>query len=149
MGIPLVKLPGAGKKRKRVGRGISAGQGKTCGRGMKGQGARSAKKSHPRFEGGRLPVARQLPKFGGFKRNRKVSFHPINLKDLSNLPESVHVVDLSVLKEFSIFPKKSLPIKVLGDGEINRPLKIFAHAFSKSAKEKIESAGGSCEVIEL
>jgi len=147
MPIPLVKVPGS-RRRKRVGRGISAGQGKTAGRGTKGQKSRSGDKQRPRFEGGRMPIIRQLPKMDGFVHHRKIVYHPINLEDLEKLPIEVKEVNLEVLKNYRLLSKKNLPVKILGNGEISRPLKVFAHAFSKTAREKIEKAGGACEVIE-
>lgn len=145
--IPLAKVPGALKKRKRVGRGISAGQGKTCGRGTKGQLSRPGDACPPRFEGGRMPVIRQLPKLDGFTRKKKVVYHPVNIKALSQLPEEITEVSIDVLKRFGLCSKKDIPIKILGEGKINRPLKVVAHAFSESARNKIESAGGTCVVM--
>ncbi len=147
MPIPLVKRPGTDKKRKRKGRGISAGQGKTAGRGMKGQGARSGENIPPRFEGGRMPVIRQMPKRGGFIHHRKIYYHAVNIKDLLRLPEDVKEITPDVLRTHGICPRKKIPVKILGDGELSRSLTVKAHAFSKTAREKIESAGGRCEVI--
>ena len=139
--------PGAKKKRKRVGRGIAAGQGKTAGRGTKGQNARSGGGKGVYFEGGQLPLARRLPYKRGFTNTNKIYYKPVNLEDLAN----GEFVDVEVTPESLVllgFVKKETdPIVILGDGEISQALTIKAHRFSKSAVEKIEAAGGKAEVI--
>jgi large subunit ribosomal protein L15 len=140
--------PGSRKKRKRVGRGISAGQGKTAGRGTKGQGARSGGGKGVYFEGGQLPLARRLPFKRGFTNIRKVYYTPVNLFALSELDADTDVT-LDVLAMVGLIKKASDPVVILGEGELNVPLKIQAHRFSKSAREKIESAGGIAEVVPL
>ncbi|MCA9938931.1 MAG: 50S ribosomal protein L15 [Anaerolineales bacterium] len=138
--------PGSRKKRKRVGRGISAGQGKTAGRGTKGQNARSGGVKGVYFEGGQLPLARRLPYKRGFTNIRKVEYTPVNLRDLSELDAGTHL-DPYIMSAVGLVKKPTDPVVILGDGEISVALHIKAHRFSKSAREKIEAAGGTAEVI--
>jgi large subunit ribosomal protein L15 len=139
---------GSRKKRKRVGRGISAGQGKTAGRGTKGQNARSGGGKGVYFEGGQLPLARRLPYKRGFTNIRKVHYNPVNLRDLEGLEAGTEVgPELYVIAGF--VKNETDPIVVLGDGEISSALHVKAHRFSASAKEKIEAAGGTVEVLPL
>jgi large subunit ribosomal protein L15 len=140
--------PGSRKKRKRVGRGISAGQGKTAGRGTKGQGARSGGGKGVYFEGGQLPLARRLPFKRGFTNIRKIYYTPVNLFSLSELDAGTEVT-LEVLATVGLIKKPTSPVVILGEGELDVPLKIQAHRFSKSAIEKIESAGGTAEIVPL
>lgn len=139
---------GSKKKRKRVGRGISAGQGKTAGRGTKGQGARSGGGKGPYFEGGQLPLVRRLPFKRGFTNINKISYIPVNVKILENF-EAETEVDPELLAAVGFLKKSSDPVVILGDGEITVPLKVKAHRFSTTAREKIEAAGGSITVIPL
>lgn len=139
--------PGAKKKRKRVGRGIAAGQGKTAGRGTKGQNARSGGGKGIYFEGGQLPLARRLPYKRGFTNPRKVYYKPVNLKRLAEFDFEGVEVTPEVMAIVGLIKKPTDPVVVLGDGEIDVPLTVKAHRFSKSAKEKIEAAGGTVEVI--
>ena len=139
---------GSRKKRKRVGRGISAGQGKTAGRGTKGQNARSGGGKGVYFEGGQLPLARRLPYKRGFTNIRKVYYNPINLRDLEGLEAGMDVgPELYVIAGF--VKNETDPIVILGDGEISAALHVKAHRFSASAKEKIEAAGGTVEILPL
>lgn len=139
---------GARKKRKRVGRGISAGQGKTAGRGTKGQNARSGGGKGVYFEGGQLPLARRLPYKRGFTNIRKVYYSPVNIKQLAEFEfDADVVVTPEVLAAIGLVKKPTDPVVVLGDGEVAQALTIKAHRFSASAKEKIEVAGGSVEVL--
>lgn len=140
--------PGSRKKRKRVGRGIAAGQGKTAGRGTKGQGARSGGGKGPYFEGGQLPLARRLPFKRGFTNIRKIYYTPVNLFALSELDAGTDVT-LEVLAAVGLIKKATSPVVILGEGELTSPLKIQAHRFSKSAREKIEKAGGTAEIVSL
>jgi len=140
------------KKSKRVGRGIGSGKGKTAGRGVKGQKARSgvAVKS---FEGGQMPLYRRLPKRGFNAIRNRANNLVINLRDISNLIDKKKInisdkVDLSSL----LFPKdktnsKYVKVKILGTGEIKHKVNLLAHSFSKSAKSKIENLGGSIEIV--
>ena len=141
--------PGAKKKRKRVGRGISAGQGKTAGRGTKGQKARSGGGKGPYFEGGQLPLARRLPFKRGFTNIRKVYYKPVNLNRLAEFDFDGIEVTPEVMAAIGLIKKASDPVVILGDGEINTPLTVKAHRFSKTAREKIEAAGGSVEILQL
>ncbi|MBK9049404.1 MAG: 50S ribosomal protein L15 [Chloroflexi bacterium] len=139
---------GSRKKRKRVGRGISAGQGKTAGRGTKGQNARSGGGKGLYFEGGQLPLARRLPYKRGFTNIRKVYYNPVNLRDLDGLSAGTEVgPELFVAS--GIVKKATDPVVVLGEGNISVALAVRAHRFSASAKEKIEAAGGSVEILPL
>jgi large subunit ribosomal protein L15 len=139
---------GSKKKRKRVGRGIAAGQGKTAGRGTKGQGARSGGGKGVYFEGGQLPLARRLPYKRGFTNTRKVYYNPVNLKDLATVEFEAGIeVTPEVMALLGFVKKETDPVVILGEGEISAALTIKAHRFSKSAVEKIEAAGGKAEVI--
>ncbi|MFN2223730.1 MAG: 50S ribosomal protein L15 [Chloroflexota bacterium] len=139
---------GSKKKRKRVGRGISAGQGKTAGRGTKGQGARSGGGKGQYFEGGQLPLVRRLPFKRGFTNINKISYKPVNVGALSAF-EANSEVDPEVLFVAGLLKKPTDPVVILGDGEVSVALSVKAHRFSTAAKSKIEAAGGSVSVIEL
>jgi large subunit ribosomal protein L15 len=141
--------PGARKKRKRVGRGISAGGGKTAGRGTKGQNARSGGGKGQYFEGGQLPLARRLPFKRGFTNINKIYYNPVNLGRLTEFDFGKNEVTPAVLAELGLLKKATDPVVILGDGEINIALTVKAHRFSKTAREKIEAAGGSAELIPL
>jgi len=138
----LRPAPGAKKGRKRKGRGISAGQGKTAGRGTKGQGARSGGGKGPYFEGGQLPLVRRLPYKPGFKNRYKVYYRPLNLGRLGVFPDGAEVGPED-MAEAGLIKKVSLPVAILGDGELDRALTVKAHRFSASARAKIEAAGGT------
>jgi large subunit ribosomal protein L15 len=150
MGTTLDKLTppkGATHAKKRLGRGTSSGHGSTAGKGVKGQGARSGvKKIMGWFEGGQMPLQRRLPK-RGFKNIFRVEFSPVNLGELAKRFGPGESVDPAALKERGLIPRKSARVKVLGEGVLPHALKIKAHAFSKTALEKIASAGGTTEVI--
>jgi large subunit ribosomal protein L15 len=141
--------PGARKKRKRVGRGISAGGGKTAGRGTKGQNARSGGGKGQYFEGGQLPLARRLPFKRGFTNINKIYYKPVNLSRLTEFDFGKNEVTPVVLAELGLLKKASDPVVILGEGDINIALTVKAHRFSKTAREKIEAAGGSAEIIPL
>jgi large subunit ribosomal protein L15 len=136
---------GARKPRKRVGRGIAAGQGKTAGRGTKGQAARSGGTKGPYFEGGQLPLVRRLPFKRGFTNIFKVRYVPINLYRLKGF--SADEVSPETLAEAGIIKSASLPVAILGEGDLERPLVVKAHRFSASARTKIEEAGGTAEEL--
>ncbi|ODN30352.1 50S ribosomal protein L15 [Fervidobacterium thailandense] len=142
----LKPTPGSNKKFKRVGRGQGSGKGKTAGRGHKGQKARGTGKVHPWFEGGQTPLHRRLPKFG-FKNFNKKIYAIVNLDTLDAKFESNDVVTPEVLLERGIIDKLYDGLKVLGRGELTKPLVVKAHKFSESAREKIEKVGGKVEVI--
>jgi large subunit ribosomal protein L15 len=146
-GIEISVHPSNTKKRKRKGRGISSGHGKTCGRGQTGQKSRSGGTPAAHFEGGMNPLVRHFPKIGGFKHYSKIIYFPVNLNQLS-AAESGTVIDLAWLAENGLLPSKTrgIHVKLLGDGELKTKLTFRLHAFSNSAKAKVEKAGGSCEV---
>ena len=139
--------PKAGSKhrKKRKGRGIAAGQGASCGFGMRGQKSRSGSGTRPGFEGGQLPLYRRVPKLKHFPLVNQKVYTIVNVKDLADLPAGE--VSMASLMEAGIVTSNDGPLKVLGDGEISTALDVKAAAFTKSAKEKIEAAGGSCEII--
>ena len=137
---------GARKKRKRVGRGHAAGQGKTAGRGTKGQGARSGGGVRPYFEGGQLPLVRRLPQLRGFHNPFRKEYVPVNLERLQVFPPDSEVTPEKLAEAGIIKPSTRL-VKILGGGEIDKPLTVHAHAFSASARAKIEAAGGKAEPL--
>jgi large subunit ribosomal protein L15 len=145
----LSKHPSNLKRRRRRGRGIAAGRGKTAGRGQTGQKSRSGGNISPRFEGGRTPVARKFPKVGGFRHHRRVVYVPLNLREFSAAAAG-SVIDLAYLDEHGLLPSKRrrLKVKLLGDGVCASELTFRLHAFSRKAREQVEAAGGSCEVVE-
>lgn len=140
----LKPAPGAHKKPMRVGRGKATGKGKTSGRGQKGTYARNTLPVG--FEGGQMPLARRLPKLGGFVNRNRVEFSPVNVDKL-NAFDGGAVVDPPAMAEKGLVRKRTAPVKILGRGELQVGLTVRAHAFSSSAKEKIERAGGQAEVI--
>ncbi|MEQ8381804.1 MAG: 50S ribosomal protein L15 [Coleofasciculus sp. A1-SPW-01] len=138
---------GAKKRRRRVGRGISAGQGASCGFGMRGQKSRSGRGTRPGFEGGQMPLYRRLPKLKHFTVINPKHYTTINVGKLASLPANTEVT-LPSLMETGIVTTNDGPLKILGDGELNVSLNVKAAAFTTGARQKIEAAGGSCEVIE-
>jgi large subunit ribosomal protein L15 len=140
---------GSTKKRKRVGRGISAGQGKTAGRGTKGQGARSGGGKGQYFEGGQLPLVRRLPFKRGFNNIFRIEYQEVNVDDLANAFGAGDVVTPVELAAKGLIRKPTDPVVILGRGELGVALSVQAHRFSKSAQQKIEQAGGSVETLEL
>ena len=151
----LRPAPGSRHAKKRVGRGEGSGVGKTAGRGQKGAGARSGAKSRPGAEGGQMPIHMRLRKLRGPHMKKSMPFEPfrthtqaVNLKDLERRFDSGADVTLEALREKGLGSRKGVPVKVLGQGELKKKLAVSAHAFSKSAREKIEAAGGSCAVVE-
>ena len=141
----LKPAPGSRKRTKRVGRGIGSGHGKTSCKGHKGQKARSGGTKGPGFEGGQMPLQRRLPK-RGFKNRFGIEYALINLRDLTKI-EGLDVITAESLKERGILKDMKDGLKILGEGEITRPLTIKADAFSASAMEKITAAGGKAEVF--
>ena len=141
----LSPAPGSKSKKKRLGRGQGSGLGKTSGKGHKGLLARSGRANQVGFEGGQIPLVRRLPK-RGFNNVFKVEYLVVNLKTLAAL-EEVGPITPSVLKQNRIIKGRNPLVKVLGEGEVDRPLVVEAHRFSESAKEKIEKAGGQAKVI--
>lgn len=136
---------GATRARKRVGRGRASGMGKTSTAGHKGQMARKGHKVKPTFEGGQMPLVRRMPK-RGFKNVNDVDYIPINLAALSVF-ESGAVIGIDQLRQKGLVKGSPAPIKILGNGDLSHSLTIHAHAFSASARAKIEAAGGTAEVI--
>lgn len=147
----LGPAPGSRKGRKRVGRGTGSGQGKTSGRGHKGANARSGAKRNSAYEGGQMPLQRRLPRLKGMARGphttaRPKVYAPVNVGELAEIDRDE--VGVEELKAAGVVRMKDNLVKILGEGEIGRAVTVRAHAFSKSAKEKIEAAGGSVEVLE-
>jgi large subunit ribosomal protein L15 len=141
---------GSHKRKRRIGRGMASGSGKTSGRGIKGQNARSGGGKGPYFEGGQLPLVRRLPFRRGFTNIRRVEYKPINVELLQErFGEGNQEITPDVLIEVGVIKKSDKAVAILGNGEISSALTVKAHRFSKSAKEKIEAAGGSVEVIPL
>lgn len=141
----LAPAAGAKKKRKRIGRGPGSGHGKTATKGHKGLLSRSGGRKRPGFEGGQMPLIRRLPKHG-FVNPFRTEYAIVNLKTLSSLGGVDHVTP-QVLVDVGLVKRRSQPVKILGLGEIGKPMVIQAHKFSKSALEKIQAAGGRAEVI--
>ena len=138
---------GAFQTKKRVGRGVGSGLGKTSGKGQKGQKSRSGAKINPVFEGGQTPLFRRIPKRGFNNARFRVEYATINLSDLNKMFNDGDVVTPELLKEKGIIKKQLCGVKVLGNGELEKKLTIKANRFSSSAVTKIESAGGKAEVI--
>ncbi|GAB4383047.1 MAG: 50S ribosomal protein L15 [Elainellaceae cyanobacterium] len=136
---------GSRKRRRRVGRGISAGQGASCGFGMRGQKSRSGRGTRPGFEGGQMPLYRRIPKLKHFPVINQKLYTIVNVDDLSSLPANSEV-NLASLMDAGIVTTDDGPLKILGNGEIAVPLKVQAAAFTESARSKIEAAGGTCEI---
>jgi large subunit ribosomal protein L15 len=151
----LKPAPGSRKERKRVGRGEGSGTGKTAGRGHKGAGARSGNKRRVRFEGGQTPIHMRMRKLRGPHMKKSMPFEkfrtrtqPVNLSDLEARFDGGAEVTPDALRNVRLATRRAVPIKVLGRGELSKPLTVHAHGFSKTAREKIEAAGGSCQLIE-
>ncbi len=138
---------GARKSRKRVGRGIAAGQGKTAGRGMKGQKARAGWGGKLYFQGGNLPLFRKLPFKRGFTNVNKIEWNEVNLGRLKSFTANSEVTPES-LADVGLLDDRSNPVVILGQGELKVALKVRAHRVSQGARKKIEAAGGSVEIIE-
>ena len=137
---------GSRKKKLRKGRGIAAGQGASCGFGMRGQKSRSGRPTRPGFEGGQMPLYRRVPKLKHFEIINQKKFSVINLEKLNQFNDD-EVVNLDSLVKKGLLFKPKFPLKILGNGNIKVKLKVEAHAFTKSAKAKIEAAGGSCNAV--
>jgi large subunit ribosomal protein L15 len=138
---------GSKKDRKRVGRGYGSGYGKTAGRGTKGQNSRAGGGVGLYHQGGDTPFFRRMPKKPGFKNFNRVEYQEVNLEFLSQFRKD-SVVTPEVLREADLIHTLGLPVVILSRGELKKPLKIKAHRFSRKAKEKIEKAGGTVEIIE-
>jgi large subunit ribosomal protein L15 len=151
----LQPAPGSRRPRKRVGRGEGSGTGKTAGRGQKGYGSRSGAKRRARFEGGQNPIHMRMRKLRGPNKKMSMPFEPfrthtqaVNLDDLEKRFDDGASVDLDALHAAGLGNRKDVPVKVLGRGELTKRLTVHAHAFSKTARERIEAAGGTCQIIE-
>jgi large subunit ribosomal protein L15 len=144
----VMPAEGSNKKKTRSGRGISAGRGKTAGRGTKGQNSRSGGSKRPYFEGGQLPLVRRLPHLGGFKNRWRVEYAPVNLERL-NVFATGSQVDPEMMAAAGVVKSATKPVKILGEGDLTVALIVKAHKFSASAREKIQSAGGSVEELAL
>lgn len=142
----LQPAPGAHRERVRAGRGISAGRGKTAGRGQKGQGARSGGGPRPYFEGGQLPLVRRMPHLGGFTNIWRVEYVPVNVERLNVFAPGTEVTP-ELMADAGLIKSASRPVKVLGNGDLDRALTVRAHKFSASAREKILAAGGTAEEL--
>jgi large subunit ribosomal protein L15 len=138
--------PGSQKRRRRVGRGIAAGQGASCGFGMRGQKSRSGRPTRPGFEGGQMPLYRRIPKLKHFPLVNRQQYTIINVEDLANLPKSMEV-NLAALIEAGIITADDGPLKVLGNGDLTVALTVQAAAFTATAQQKIEAAGGTCTLL--
>ncbi|MGB3681165.1 MAG: 50S ribosomal protein L15 [Rubrobacteraceae bacterium] len=147
----LSPAPGSTRARKRLGRGKGSGHGKTSGTGHGGARSRSGFKSRVGYEGGQMPIQRRLPRLKGEARGRHTVarptvYAPINLGELQDI--SGDTIGIEELRDVGLIRKKEGLIKILGDGDIDRSVTVKAHAFSRSAREKIEAAGGSVEILE-
>ncbi len=140
--------PAKGSKRpkRRVGRGRASGMGKTSSRGHKGQMARSGHKHKPTFEGGQMPLVRRIPK-RGFKNVNRVTYIPVNLAALDRFEDGSEVT-VEILRAAGLVRGPSAPVKILGNGDLSKKLTLKVHAFSATAKAKVEAAGGVCDVIQ-
>jgi large subunit ribosomal protein L15 len=151
----LAPAPGSRRPRKRVGRGEGSGTGKTAGRGQKGAGARSGSKRRARFEGGQMPIHMRMRKLRGPHMKKSMPFEPfrthtqaVNIGDLDSRFETGSEVTAEAMRARGLGTRKDIPIKVLAKGELGKALTVHAHAFSASARERIEAAGGSCVTID-
>ena len=151
----LKPAKGSTKRRKRVGRGEGSGFGKTSGRGHKGAGARAGAKSRPGFEGGQNPIQMRMRKLRGPHMKKSMPFEkfrthtqPVNLDDLEARFEKGAEVTPDSLSAVGLATRRDVPVKILGRGELTKALTVHAHAFSASAREKIEAAGGSVQALE-
>jgi large subunit ribosomal protein L15 len=147
--------PGSRKPRKRVGRGEGSGTGKTSGRGQKGAGSRAGAKDRTRFEGGQMPIHMRMRKLRGPHMKKSMPFEPfrthtqtVNLKDLERRFDAGTEVTLDALKAHGLTKRKGVSVKVLGGGELTKKLTVHAHAFSASARDAIEKAGGTTQVVD-
>jgi large subunit ribosomal protein L15 len=151
----LKPAPGSRHRRKRIGRGEGSGFGKTSGRGHKGAGARSGSKRNVNLEGGQMPIHMRMRKLRGPHMKKSMPFEqfrtqtqPVNLRDLEQRFDDGAEVTPEALVGKGLATRKGVPVKVLGQGDISKKLTVHAHGFSKSAREKIEGAGGTCQVLD-
>jgi large subunit ribosomal protein L15 len=151
----LGPAPGSRRPRKRVGRGEGSGTGKTAGRGQKGAGARSGSKRRAAFEGGQMPIHMRMRKLRGPHMKKSMPFEPfrthtqpVNLASLEQRFDAGTEVTLELMAASGLASRRGVPVKVLAQGELTKPLTVHAHGFSAAARERIEAAGGTCTVIE-
>jgi len=151
----LKPAKGSTHRRKRVGRGEGSGMGKTSGRGQKGAGARAGSKSRVGFEGGQNPIQMRMRKLRGPHMKKSMPFEkfrthtqPVNLRDLDSRFDAGAEVTPDSLRAAGLATRRDIPVKILGEGELGKVLTVHAHGFSASAREKIEAAGGSVNVLE-
>jgi large subunit ribosomal protein L15 len=150
----LTPPPGSRRPRKRIGRGEGSGTGKTSGRGQKGWGSRSGAKRRARFEGGQNPIHMRMRKLRGPTMKKSMPFEPfrthtqpVNLLDLELRFEAGAAVTLEAMQSKGLATRKDVPVKVLAKGDLTKALTVHAHGFSKTARERIEAAGGTCQLI--
>ena len=150
----LAPAPGSRRPRKRVGRGEGSGTGKTAGRGQKGYGSRAGAKDRARFEGGQNPIHMRMRKLRGPNKKMSMPFEPfrthtqpVNLEQLDQRFEAGATVTPDALREVGLATRKGVPVKVLARGELSKALTVSAHGFSRAAREAIEAAGGTAQVI--
>lgn len=143
----LSPAPGSRKTKKRLGQGLGSGQGKTAGKGHKGQKARKSPDISPNFEGGQMPLARRIPKRGFSNFRFSVKYQVVNLAELDARFEDGAEIDAAKCAALRLISDAAAPLKILGEGEITKKLTVKAQAFSAAAKEKLEAAGGKAEVI--
>jgi large subunit ribosomal protein L15 len=144
----LKPRPGAKHRRKRLGQGESSGHGKTSGRGGKGQTARSGSSIRIGFEGGQMPLIRRIPKRGFNNARFATRYLPVNVGDLNDFDDGARV-DETALRNAGLVNGRGDGVKILGEGELKKKLTVSVHAFSASAKSKIEAKGGACELISV
>ena len=152
----LRPAPGSRRPRKRVGRGEGSGTGKTSGRGQKGYGSRSGSKRRARFEGGQMPIHMRMRKLRGPHMKKSMPFEPfrthtqpVNLSALDDRFDAGADVTLELMRGRGLATREGVPVKVLAKGDLTKALTVHAHAFSASARERIEAAGGACVVIDI
>lgn len=143
----LSPAPGSKRKPKRLGMGIGSGHGKTAGKGHKGQKARAGRSVAPYFEGGQMPLSRRIPKRGFSNFRHALNYQTVNVKALEERFEAGATITTEDLLARRLVESAAKPVKILGDGDIAKSFTVKAHAFSASAKTKIEAAGGKAEVI--
>ncbi len=151
----LAPSPGSRRPRKRIGRGEGSGTGKTSGRGQKGAGSRSGSKRRAAFEGGQMPIHMRMRKLRGPHMKKSMPFEmfrthtqPVNIASLQARFEAGTDVTIELMKANGLATRRDIPVKVLAKGELSKPLTVHAHAFSASAREQIEAAGGTCTLVE-
>src|SRR5437764_11175200 len=152
----LKPAKGSRHRRKRLGRGEGSGLGKTAGRGQKGAGSRSGSKSRPNAEGGQMPIHMRMRKLRGphmkksmpFEQYGRTHSQPVNLRDIDARFDDGAEVTPDSLRAAGLATRKGVPVKILGQGELSKRFTVHAHGFSKTAREKIEGAGGACQLVE-